>query len=124
MLRVLVVVSTDLLEDPAWGAVPRVLRDAGHEVVHAGSLTTPEQIAAVAIQEDVDVIALVVADAGTEEDGPEKDGPEKDGPIAEVLAAAGVAEVGICMVSPGVAALEAVEAAVWAGSPQASTDGA
>jgi methylmalonyl-CoA mutase C-terminal domain/subunit len=114
MLRVLVVVSSDLLDDPAWGAVPRRLRDAGHEVVHAGALATPEQIGAVAVQEDVDVVALVVADAEAAEDVR----------ITEVLAAAGVAEIGVCVVAPGVPALEAVEGAVWVGSPQASTDGA
>ena len=107
MLRVLVVVSPDLLDDPAWGAVPRVLRDAGHEVVHAGSLSTPEQIAAVAVQEDVDVIALVEG----VEDG------QIDRQIKEVLASEGVPEIGICVVAPGVSALEAVEAALWAGSP-------
>jgi methylmalonyl-CoA mutase, C-terminal domain len=114
MLRVLVVVSSHLLDDAAWGAVPRRLRDAGHEVVHAGSLATPEQIAAVAIQEDVDVVALVVADA--EDAGAAR--------VEEVLSAAGASEIGISVVAPGVSALEAVQAAVWAGSPEASTDGA
>lgn len=114
MLRVLVVVSPDLLDDLSSGAVPRRLRDAGHEVVHAGGLSSPEQIAAVAIQEDVDVIALVV---------PGAEGVE-DARIREVLASSGVPEIGISVVAPGVSALEAVESAVWAGSPQASTDGA
>ena len=113
MLRVLVVVSPDLLDDPSWGAVPRVLRDAGHEVVHAGSLTEPEQIAAAAIQEDVDVVALVV---GAE--------AAQDSRLSEVLASAGVPDIGISVVAPGVSALAAVENAVWAGSPPVSTDGA
>lgn len=113
MLRVLVVVSPDLIDDPSWGAVPRVLRDAGHEVVHAGPLSTPEQIAAVAIQEDVDVVALVV---GAEAAG--------DSRLGEVLASAGVPDIGISVVGPGESALDAVERSVWAGSPQASTDGA
>lgn len=113
MLRVLVVVSSDLIDDPSWGAVSRVLRDAGHEVVHAGSLSTPEQIAAAAIQEDVDVVALVAAAEGVE-----------DARLRDVLASAGVPDIGICVVTPGVPALEAVERAVWADSPPASTDGA
>jgi methylmalonyl-CoA mutase, C-terminal domain len=114
MLRVLVVVSSDLLDDPSWGAVPRVLRDAGHEVVHAGSLSAPEQIAAAAIQEDVDVVALVSASA---------EGAE-DSHLREALVAVGVQDIGISVVVPGVSALEAVEKAVWAESPTASTDGA
>jgi methylmalonyl-CoA mutase, C-terminal domain len=114
MLRVLVVVASDLIDDPSWGAVPRVLRDAGHEVVHAGSLSAPEQIAAAAIQEDVDVVALVAASSEDVEEAR----------LREVLASAGAPEVGISVVTPGVPTLEAVEAAVWAGSPPASTDGA
>jgi methylmalonyl-CoA mutase C-terminal domain/subunit len=114
MLRVLVVVSADLIDDPSWGAVPRVLRDAGHEVVHAGSLSEPAQIAAAAIQEDVDVVALVAATA---------EGVE-DIRLREVLSSAGVPEIGTAVVTPGVPTLEAVEGAVWAGSPPASTDGA
>jgi methylmalonyl-CoA mutase, C-terminal domain len=37
----------------AWG-----LRDAGMEVIYLGLRSTPEQIAAAAIQEDVDVVGL------------------------------------------------------------------
>ena len=114
MLRVLVVVSSDLLDDPSWGAVPRILRDAGHEVVHAGSLSESEQIAAAAIQEDVDVVALVSATA---------EGAQ-DSRLREILASAGVADIGISVVVPGVSAREAVEQAVWGESPHASTDGA
>jgi methylmalonyl-CoA mutase C-terminal domain/subunit len=114
MLRVLVVVSPSLVDDPSSGAVHRLLRDAGHEVVHAGSMSEPEQIAAAAVQEDVDVVALVVAAA--EEAG--------DVRLGEALASAGVLDIGISVVGPGVSALEAVEQAVWAGSPPASTDGA
>ena len=114
MLRVLVVISADLLDDPSWGAVPRLLRDAGHEVVHAGALSAPEQIAAAALQEDVDVVALVAAAPG------DVDAAR----LREVLAAADVPEIGVSVVTPGVPALEAVEQAVWAGSPPASTDGA
>jgi methylmalonyl-CoA mutase C-terminal domain/subunit len=38
--------------------VARVLRDAGLEVVYVGLRNTPESIAAVALQEDVDVVGL------------------------------------------------------------------
>ncbi len=38
--------------------VARILRDAGMEVIYAGLRQTPENIAATALQEDVDVIGL------------------------------------------------------------------
>jgi methylmalonyl-CoA mutase C-terminal domain/subunit len=38
--------------------VARVLRDAGFEVIYAGLRQTPENIAAAALQEDVDAIGL------------------------------------------------------------------
>jgi methylmalonyl-CoA mutase cobalamin-binding domain/chain len=38
--------------------VARILRDAGLEVVYVGLRNTPESIAAVALQEDVDVVGL------------------------------------------------------------------
>jgi methylmalonyl-CoA mutase, C-terminal domain len=38
--------------------VTRILRDAGMEVIYAGLRQTPEAIAAIALQEDVDVIGL------------------------------------------------------------------
>ncbi|MHB8671415.1 MAG: cobalamin-dependent protein [Acidimicrobiales bacterium] len=38
--------------------VARVLRDAGMEVIYAGLRQTPESIAAVALQEDVDLVGL------------------------------------------------------------------
>lgn len=40
--------------------VARALRDAGFEVIYTGLHQTPEQIAATAIQEDVDVIGLSI----------------------------------------------------------------
>ncbi len=40
--------------------VARALRDAGMEVVYTGLHQTPEQIAAAAIQEDVDAVGLSV----------------------------------------------------------------
>jgi methylmalonyl-CoA mutase C-terminal domain/subunit len=38
--------------------VARLLRDAGMEVIYGGLRQTPETIAAVAVQEDVDVVGL------------------------------------------------------------------
>jgi methylmalonyl-CoA mutase C-terminal domain/subunit len=38
--------------------VARALRDAGFEVIYTGLRQTPEQIAAAAVAEDVDVVAL------------------------------------------------------------------
>jgi methylmalonyl-CoA mutase C-terminal domain/subunit len=38
--------------------VARILRDAGFEVIYAGLRQTPENIAATALQEDVDAIGL------------------------------------------------------------------
>jgi methylmalonyl-CoA mutase C-terminal domain/subunit len=38
--------------------VARILRDAGMEVIYAGLRQTPDDIAAIALQEDVDVIGL------------------------------------------------------------------
>src|SRR3972149_1483431 len=40
--------------------VARALRDAGMEVIYTGLRQTPEQIAAAALQEDVDVIGLSI----------------------------------------------------------------
>jgi len=40
--------------------VARALRDAGMEVVYSGLHRTPEEIVAIAIQEDVDVIGLSI----------------------------------------------------------------
>lgn len=44
----------------------RGLRDAGHEVIHAGPQEAVEALAAAAVQEDADVVALVLdpADEG------------------------------------------------------------
>jgi methylmalonyl-CoA mutase, C-terminal domain len=40
--------------------VARALRDAGFEVIYTGLRQTPEQIAAAAVQEDVDAVGLSV----------------------------------------------------------------
>jgi hypothetical protein len=42
----------------------RRLRDAGHEVIVLADGVSPEQVAAVALQEDVDVVAVDDADLG------------------------------------------------------------
>ena len=40
--------------------VARALRDAGHEVIYTGLRQTPGQIAAAAVQEDVDAVGLSI----------------------------------------------------------------
>jgi len=40
--------------------IARALRDSGMEVIYSGLRQTPEQIAAAAVQEDVDVIGLSI----------------------------------------------------------------
>lgn len=40
--------------------VARALRDAGFEVIYTGLRQTPEQIAAAAVQEDVDVVGISI----------------------------------------------------------------
>ncbi len=42
----------------------RRLRDEGHEVIVLGDGVSPEQVAAVAVQEDVDVVAVADSDVG------------------------------------------------------------
>ena len=50
-----------------WGdleAVPRLLRDAGHEIVVLEAGVSVDQLAAVAVQEDVGMVAVTDVDAG------------------------------------------------------------
>jgi hypothetical protein len=46
------------------GRWPRRLRDQGHEVVLLEPGVAPEQLAAVAVQEDIDVVAVTDPDLG------------------------------------------------------------
>jgi methylmalonyl-CoA mutase cobalamin-binding subunit len=45
---------------------PRMLRDSGHEIVLLEPGVSAEQLAAVAVQEDVDLVAVADADLGAE----------------------------------------------------------
>ncbi|HEY7106107.1 MAG TPA: cobalamin-dependent protein [Acidimicrobiia bacterium] len=57
-LRVLVAKVGFDGHDRGVKVVARVLRDAGIEVVYAGLRRTPEAVAAIALQEDVDLVGL------------------------------------------------------------------
>ncbi len=58
--RIRVLVSKLGLDGHDRGAlvICRALRDAGMEVIYSGLFCTPEQVAKIAIDEDVDVIAM------------------------------------------------------------------
>jgi len=43
---------------------PRLLRDAGHEIVVLDSGVSAAELAAIAVQEDIDVVAVADADLG------------------------------------------------------------
>ncbi|MBI2198173.1 MAG: cobalamin B12-binding domain-containing protein [Candidatus Rokubacteria bacterium] len=60
--KVRVLVAKPGLDGHDRGAkiVARALRDAGFEVIYTGLHQTPEQIAATAVQEDVDAVGLSV----------------------------------------------------------------
>lgn len=64
--------------------VARALRDSGFEVVYTGLRQTPEQIAAAAVQEDVDAVGLSILSGAHNRLLPE---------VAERLRAAGAGEI-------------------------------
>ncbi len=99
MLRLLVVVDPALADQPVAGAVPRALRDAGHEVVHAGGLVAPEEIAAAAVQEDVDAVVLLDA----------VEGGQATGLVGVLLEQGGVDDITVVGLGPSVTGAEALE---------------
>ncbi|HEX2642572.1 MAG TPA: cobalamin B12-binding domain-containing protein [Thermoanaerobaculia bacterium] len=60
--RVRILIAKPGLDGHDRGAkvVARALRDAGYEVIYTGLRQTPEQIAAAAVQEDVDAVGLSI----------------------------------------------------------------
>jgi len=60
--RIRILIAKPGLDGHDRGAkvVARALRDAGYEVIYSGLRQTPEQIAAAAIQEDVDAVGLSI----------------------------------------------------------------
>ena len=58
--RIKILVAKPALDGHDRGALIlcRAFRDAGMEVIYAGLLTTPEQVAQMAVDEDIDVVAL------------------------------------------------------------------
>jgi methylmalonyl-CoA mutase cobalamin-binding domain/chain len=99
MLRLLVVIDPALADQPVAGAVPRSLRDGGHEVVHAGGLTSPEEIAAAAVQEDVDAVVLLDA----------VEGGQVAGLVGVLLEEGGVDDIAVLGLGPSVTGAEALE---------------
>jgi methylmalonyl-CoA mutase C-terminal domain/subunit len=62
MLRIVIGRPGPEDEPSAVVALARALRDAGHEVIHAGPQDEAEALAAAAVQEDADVVALLTGD--------------------------------------------------------------
>src|SRR6202171_4282870 len=59
-IRVLIAKPGLDAHDRGAKVIARALRDSGMEVIYSGLRQTPEQIAAAAIQEDVDVVGLSI----------------------------------------------------------------
>ena len=66
MLRLLFVVDPTLADEAVARALPRALRDEGHEVVYAAGLGEPDQVVASAVQEDVDAVLVLDAVGGAQ----------------------------------------------------------
>jgi methylmalonyl-CoA mutase C-terminal domain/subunit len=60
LLRILIAKPGLDGHDRGAKVVARALRDAGFEVIYTGLRQTPEQIAAAAVQEDVDAVGLSI----------------------------------------------------------------
>lgn len=69
--------------------VARALRDAGFEVIYTGLRQTPEQIAAAAVQEDVDAVGLSILSGAHNVLLPEVTRLLREGDAAEILVFAG-----------------------------------
>jgi len=69
--------------------VARALRDAGHEVIYTGLRQTPEQIAAAAVQEDVDAVGLSILSGAHNALLPEVTRLLREGGAADILVFAG-----------------------------------
>lgn len=69
--------------------VARALRDAGYEVIYTGLRQTPEQIAAAAVQEDVDAVGLSILSGAHNSLLPEVTRLLRDQGAADVLVFAG-----------------------------------
>lgn len=66
MLRLLFVVDPALADETVARALPRALRDEGHEVVYAAGLAEPDQVVSTAVQEDVDAVLMLDAVGGAQ----------------------------------------------------------
>ena len=80
-MRVLMAMSDQDGNDRGARAVALALREAGMEVVYAGQPRMVEEVAVAALQEDVDVVALVV---------PPRAGPSLTRRLLEKLEALGI----------------------------------
>lgn len=99
MLRLLFVVDPALAEEAVARALPRALRDEGHEVVYAAGLVEPEQVVATAVQEDVDAVLLLDAVGGA----------QVAGRVGVLLEEGGVDDIGVLPLGVGSTAADLLE---------------